>query len=124
STRGSTRPGPSSDSSSRRSGSGVPAASSSGTRSAAGSAGGASEVVTALKERHPGRHVDLDECGGAGGEAIVERLAQVVASADTPGADAVGLRDGGGLERRQIEPRGAGHLLDVGEPLEDPVLLV
>ena len=53
-----------------------------------------------------------------------ERCAELLAPSARARVHAVGGGDRGAVERRQVEPGRAADLLDVGEPLEDRVLLV
>src|SRR4051812_44087683 len=123
--RGRTRPAPRTLSSSVRSAASVPPASASGSRSSATWEGGSGAVAAiGLEQRHAGGDIDLDERGAARRQAAVERLAQLVARADPGHVDPVALRDLGGLELGQVEAGRSADLLELGEPLEDPVLVV
>ena len=73
----------------------------------------------------PGRDRDFDQLRLRGGERRRRaRRATSSRSLGPVGADAVALGDRGDVELRQVEAGRAAHLLDLGEPLEDRVLLV
>ena len=62
--------------------------------------------------------------GLRGGERLLQGAAHLVAVLDPGRVDAVALGDRGDVELGQVEAGRAGDLLDLGEPLEDRVLLV
>src|SRR3712207_8920239 len=59
----------------------------------------------------------------AGADRGLQRLGERVARPDLLRRDAVALRDARDVEARQVEPGGAGDVLQRGEPLQDRVLV-